>query len=299
MHFVSVTSLFLLLGANAETLFKTLRKKYQRKKNNLKTVNKSGNSADVVVQAEKALNSYKFLSWLDEFIQVRQGRSNLPRSQIYADSPGSAVNEIETWERDEDLESENNENIEKDGENENESKKSRPINNKKRKLSDTARGSLLEEMEYSVCSDIKSLIKVKKESSKQEVVEDSEDLFCKTIASELKALPPYEKIMAKHEIRNVISKFEMMAMSKKMTAENCSSQSIAQTPQVNKYNTASFSTLVSPPPTPNPNWQNPDPSNTNRAETNSPHATGQPMQSSTSYRSIVSPPPTLNPWYHT
>ena len=69
-----------------------------------------------------------------------------------------------------------------------------------------------------------------KESSKQPV-EDSEDLFGKTIASELSAVAPHEKIMAKHEISNVISKFEMMAMSKTIAAENNSLKPTVQTHQ--------------------------------------------------------------------
>ena len=33
-------------------------------------------------KAEKAFDSYKFLSWLNDFIQSRQGRSNLPQIQL-------------------------------------------------------------------------------------------------------------------------------------------------------------------------------------------------------------------------
>ena len=35
-----------------------------------------------MLKAEKAFDSYKFLSWLDDFIQSRQGRSNLPQIQL-------------------------------------------------------------------------------------------------------------------------------------------------------------------------------------------------------------------------
>ena len=35
-----------------------------------------------MLKAEKAFDSYKFLSWLYDFIQSRQGRSNLPQIQL-------------------------------------------------------------------------------------------------------------------------------------------------------------------------------------------------------------------------
>ena len=35
-----------------------------------------------MLKAEKAFDSYKFLSWLDDFIQSRQGRSNPPQIQL-------------------------------------------------------------------------------------------------------------------------------------------------------------------------------------------------------------------------
>ena len=63
-------------------MFLTLKKKYLRKRKDLKSTSKSGNAADVMLKTEKGLDSYKFLSWLDGFIQSRQGRSNLPQIQL-------------------------------------------------------------------------------------------------------------------------------------------------------------------------------------------------------------------------
>ena len=62
-------------------------------------------------------------------------------------------------------------------------------------------------------------------------IEDCEDPFGKMITSELNAVAPHEKTMAKHEISNVISKFEMMAMSKTIAAENISLKPTVQTHQ--------------------------------------------------------------------
>ena len=62
----------------AKYLFLNLKKKYIRKPKELKDSNKFCTSADAVTKAEKAFRSYGFLSWLDEFTQVRERRSNLP-----------------------------------------------------------------------------------------------------------------------------------------------------------------------------------------------------------------------------
>ena len=48
----------------------------------MKSAIKSGNSADVMLKAEKGFSSYKFYSWLDDFIQSRQSRCNLPQIQL-------------------------------------------------------------------------------------------------------------------------------------------------------------------------------------------------------------------------
>ena len=55
-----------------------MKKKYQRKKKDLKDANKSGTSTEVISKAQKSLRPYEFMKWLDDFIQTRQGRSNLP-----------------------------------------------------------------------------------------------------------------------------------------------------------------------------------------------------------------------------
>ena len=61
-----------------QSLFTTLKKKYQRKKKDLKDSNRSGSSSDVASKVQKDFQTYIFLSWLADFLQIRQGRSNLP-----------------------------------------------------------------------------------------------------------------------------------------------------------------------------------------------------------------------------
>ncbi|XP_057302855.1 uncharacterized protein LOC130637019 [Hydractinia symbiolongicarpus] len=68
---------FLENGNAAKTSFEKLRKRYNKKKNDFKKSKKSGTSTKESEKAEKALELYKYLSWLDNFIYVREGRSNI------------------------------------------------------------------------------------------------------------------------------------------------------------------------------------------------------------------------------
>ena len=48
-----------------------------RKKKEFKDKNRSGTSTKVLEKTEKALEQYKFMQWIDGFIQPRDGRTNL------------------------------------------------------------------------------------------------------------------------------------------------------------------------------------------------------------------------------
>ena len=65
-------------GTKAQLLFSNLKKKYLRKKREVKEASRSGTSSGMVSKVEKALQQYEFMRWLDGFVQAREGRSNLP-----------------------------------------------------------------------------------------------------------------------------------------------------------------------------------------------------------------------------
>jgi hypothetical protein len=48
-----------------------------RKRKEFKEANRSGTSTKALEKAEKALDQYKFLNWMDGFIQPRDGRTNI------------------------------------------------------------------------------------------------------------------------------------------------------------------------------------------------------------------------------
>ena len=72
-------------------------------------------------------------------------------------------------------------------------------------------------MEFSICSDIRDMVKLINEKSQSVLKEENEEeLFGRTLAFELKQLPQYEKVMAKHEPRSVMFKYQMMAVQSNM-----------------------------------------------------------------------------------
>ena len=115
----------------------------------------------------------------------------------------------------------------------------KPMYNRKRKLKESSRSALLEDMEFSICSDIRDMVKLRNEKSWPVLKEESkEELFGRTLAFELKQLPQYGKVMAKHELRSVMFKYQMMAIQKNVGNE-------IHSPQSN----VNYTNFVSPPPT--------------------------------------------------
>ena len=151
-----------------------------------------------MLKTEKAFDSYKFLSWLDDFIQSPQGRSNL--AQIQLPRSIDSLNQFpdnESCDRGE--QTPESENGDQDfGKSEEIECNKKPMDNRKRKLNESSRSALLEDMEFSICSDIRDMVKLRNEKSRPVLKEESEEeLFVRTLAFELKQLPQYEKVIGK------------------------------------------------------------------------------------------------------
>ena len=54
-------------------MFMILKRKYLRKERDLKDVNKSDTSTEVVLKAQKVFQ-YEIMKWLDDFVASRQGK---------------------------------------------------------------------------------------------------------------------------------------------------------------------------------------------------------------------------------
>ena len=70
--------LFFLLGNTAKLCFKKLKKKYNKKQNNVRNVTRSGAGRDDVQKFEVELQKYAFMSWLNKYIAPRKSKTNVP-----------------------------------------------------------------------------------------------------------------------------------------------------------------------------------------------------------------------------
>ena len=69
--------LFPFVG-EAKTAFTNLKKRYSKKKNDLKRKKRTGKGKSDVSKFENALNQYKFLFWIDPYLKnKKETRSNL------------------------------------------------------------------------------------------------------------------------------------------------------------------------------------------------------------------------------
>lgn len=191
----------MLAGSKAQSLFNVLRKKYLRKRKELRDAKKSGTPEDVVENAERIFKPYSFLSWLDKYIQVRKGRTKLPRKRAHEELEIDAMATAENRSDDEEVEEQSL--IEEHP------KLSRKMAGKKRpQIRKLSKDAHMNEMEFSLMNSLRETIA---ERGKQKE-DDVDDLFCKALALELKDLPDMAKCMAKHEIRNAIFKYQMSVM---------------------------------------------------------------------------------------
>ena len=140
--------------------------------------------------------------------------------------------------------------------------KPKPNNGKAKKktrpeIKGSARENLLEDMEFSVIKNLSENVS-KKRKTVNSIEETKEDLFCKAISADLKDLPPYERCIAKNEIRNIMFKFQMSVMTKQQNSQarvnyddprfNVSGNTSARSPTLNNWgsNPAHFNTVPSP-----------------------------------------------------
>ena len=68
----------MIIGKEAKDLFKNLRNRYSRDKKRIKGQKVSGKGSQEVKEAEQQSSElFKFLRWLDPYIQPRKSKSNI------------------------------------------------------------------------------------------------------------------------------------------------------------------------------------------------------------------------------
>ena len=217
-------------------LFDNLRKRYNKKKNDVKKSKKSGSATTDAEKAEKALAPYKFLSWLDAFVYTRESKTNLmdeernesqdnnnendlsdgdemKENEVYVEETGDSIDADSgvLYNGDEDADSSTNTEMftspeparKKQKNSLNTSKTTQPRSNK------STKATYLDEMELSVIKSLKDDLSRSNNNAHSEKELDSVDLFARSLASDLKNLKERDLHMAKHEIRNIVFKYQM------------------------------------------------------------------------------------------
>ena len=217
----------------ARTYFEKLRKRYNKKKNDLRKVKKSGSSTQESQKAEKALEPYKFLSWLDNFIYIRESRSNVGSFENHEEIEDEADEldededvldgdfDADDNEFDEDILSSTSKSPSIISPNQTSSRpnseassvtsfnfaKQKPSQKRKAASSRSvgkekkAKDDYINEMEMNIIRDLSKTVK------SNEL--DGIDLYVRSLAVDLKKISDRDFLCVKHEIQNIVFKYQM------------------------------------------------------------------------------------------
>ena len=85
---------FLFIRSAAKA-FKTLKKKYSRKRINFQKSSRSGAGTRDIETAKKELEEFSFLRWFDSFIRPRKTKTNIPELSMEINESSNAGDELE------------------------------------------------------------------------------------------------------------------------------------------------------------------------------------------------------------
>lgn len=213
---------FHFIGGQAKTLFENLRKRYNKKKNDLKKSRRSGAGTTDIEKVERALAPYKFLSWLDNFTYTRESKTNLDLSakedSILENEDEDGCGESDAV-IDEDKPHDNNSN----DSNENFVRvNSKLPNEKRKKRKECHQSSDLDQAKVLLIKSLKEDIQNQKKHAIKEL--NPVDLFVSSLGADLKTLSERDFILAKHEIQNIVFKYQMARYGQEPVPNSLSSR---------------------------------------------------------------------------
>eukprot|EP00794_Sanderia_malayensis_P006727 gene6727-7485_t len=209
-------------GERTKQLFENLKKRFSKRRLDLKKSERSGTSASAVQKAKENMKEYSFLAWLIPYIKLRATKTNLPPPSIEKATPSPTPtmdscsivddndnNEANFYEAtmEEQLSDEEHGNC-----------LETPRNTRKRSCANdisevtgqqkwSKKKPDLDKEELRV---LKSMQKAF-EGSQEEPKKDDIDLFGMLVSAELRKLGEREQRIAKHQIQNVIFTMQMQA----------------------------------------------------------------------------------------
>ena len=203
-----------------------MKKRYQKKKNNLKKADRSGTSTAIVGKARKDFEPYLFFTWFDAYTRQRSSKSNImcdndsdsmveSYDKIDADDDGDGSS-IDDMSDTESVSSDQIEIISKPACFIKPKEVGKRVNHNKEKRS-CIKKSKTNDCELEMMKDITESIKRRRQTMDCENAKDPEDLFCGSLAAELRQLSERDRCMAKHEISNIIFKYQLAKFSPSST----------------------------------------------------------------------------------
>ena len=229
--------------------FDNMKKRYVKKRNDVRKADKTGTSLAEKEKAENAFIPYKFLQWMDPFIATRSSKTNIPSLR---QSPSAVITPQPNEDEDDpiSMNSDDNEDEFRDyvdaldtSRNQSESTTPTSLNRSlfprmrttKKQGKRIKTSELIDSEEIRLMKELQNDIKVKRERL-ENLQTNPDQIYGQMLASELSQFREDEKCLIKHEIRNVIFKYQMARMHGNVTQLQVPSfiSSIANT----SYNTS-------------------------------------------------------------
>ena len=180
-------------GGSSKHEWALLLNRYSKKRSNFRKANVSGAKESDVAKAQKSLDEYKFLGWIDCFIRPKATKSNVGNAgdiPLEIDAEESSVDLTQSIGSGDSFAELRPAGMEKE---------QVPVA-KKRRLNQ-------EDMFEQICIYLKDKKRAKEQATR---TVDSDDVFGNMVSVELKSFPEHIKFMAKHEINQVIYKHKII-----------------------------------------------------------------------------------------
>ena len=221
-----------ILG-EAKNAFTNLKKRYSKKRNDVKRAKRSGAGLADVQRFENQLEVYSFLSWLYPFMKLRNDtRSNLPAAEKDEEDKEEMQSSSEEEQdiQDDPLSEDQQSTTDKLSDTEstvsiqsNKRKKFKKHESESQHLYSASSGRTNKEIKSKkpkpqddpsteILKVISKRFSEKSEISSKRVTEGEEDISGKMVTAELKSLPKHLSIRLKHDISSLIFKYQMMGL---------------------------------------------------------------------------------------
>ena len=176
----------------------------------LRKTDKSGTSSATVEKAQRDFDPYHFFSWIDVYLKPRESKTNVIDLDTESMcSPGSSNFIMDEDDQVSDNDSESNDRKEADIE-EMESKPcKRKQSSSKDKMTKVRKLSVVDQKQIKLMEDIEREMLMERELKQTGKVLDAEETYCANLACELRTFSEEEKCLIKHEINNVIFKYQV------------------------------------------------------------------------------------------